>query len=124
MNEIMKYVMAYIIYSCEIKSCIIYRFTDPVVFGDYPKSMRENLGDRLPKFTAEQSALLKGSYDWIGFNHYSTQYAYNTSIMDGNDIGAAFTRMYQCPLLDLFYFMIELWLSMDSNLSLNLRLLR
>ena len=75
--------------------CIFYRFTDPIVFGDYPKSMRDNLGDRLPKFTAEESALLKGSYDWIGFNHYSTQYAYNTSLTDGNDIGAAFTRTSQ-----------------------------
>lgn len=50
-------------------------FTDPVVFGDYPSSMRERLGARLPAFTAEQSALLKGSVDFLGLNHYTTHYA-------------------------------------------------
>lgn len=50
-------------------------FTDPVVFGDYPAIMRERLGDRLPSFTPEQKALLKGSVDFLGLNHYTTHYA-------------------------------------------------
>ena len=32
------------------------------------------LGDRLPAFTSEQVKRLKGSYDFIGFNHYSSKY--------------------------------------------------
>ena len=51
---------------------------DPIIFGDYPTSMHQYLGSRLPKFTEEHITLIKGSYDWIGFNHYSTQYAYHT----------------------------------------------
>ncbi|BAF24115.1 beta-glucosidase 27 precursor [Oryza sativa Japonica Group] len=50
-------------------------FMDPIVFGDYPGTMRKLVGDRLPKFTAEQSELVKGSYDFIGLNYYTTNYA-------------------------------------------------
>ena len=66
---------------------------DPIFFGDYPASMRKYLGYRLPKFTDEQKALIKGSYDWIGFNHYSTLYAYNTNATIENDSGVGLTGM-------------------------------
>ncbi|KAM7502629.1 hypothetical protein LguiB_001533 [Lonicera macranthoides] len=49
-------------------------FMDPVTFGDYPKSMRDLVKDRLPKFTKEQSKLLKGSYDFLGLNYYTANY--------------------------------------------------
>jgi beta-glucosidase len=35
-------------------------FADPVAFGDYPASMRQRLGARLPTFTPDEQALLKG----------------------------------------------------------------
>ncbi len=44
----------------------------PLVSGDYPAVMREYVGERLPRFTAEQSALLKESIDVLSLNHYST----------------------------------------------------
>ena len=50
-------------------------FTDPVVFGDYPRCMRERVGSRLPEFTTSEQALLKGSCDFLGLNHYTTLYA-------------------------------------------------
>lgn len=50
-------------------------FADPVYFGKYPDSMVERLGDRLPKFTKEESELLKGSSDFFGLNHYTTMFA-------------------------------------------------
>jgi beta-galactosidase len=50
-------------------------FADPVHRGDYPECMRERLGDRLPHFTPEESALLAGSQDFFGLNHYTTMYA-------------------------------------------------
>ncbi|MDQ8184684.1 GH1 family beta-glucosidase [Pelagicoccus sp. SDUM812002] len=50
-------------------------FADPVYFGDYPAVMRERVGDRLPQFTAEDAALLKGSSDFFGLNHYTTMIA-------------------------------------------------
>ena len=54
-------------------------FTDPIYLGDYPRVMRDRLGDRLPKFTLEEKSLIMGSSDFFGLNHYSTMYAaYNT----------------------------------------------
>ncbi|KAI1330366.1 family 1 glycosyl hydrolase [Xylariaceae sp. FL0255] len=49
-------------------------FADPVYFGKYPDSMRKQLGDRLPHFTAEEEALVKGSNDFYGMNHYTADY--------------------------------------------------
>lgn len=53
------------------------RFLDPLTRGKYPSSMRTILGNRLPKFTKEQSVLLSGSYDFIGVNYYASVYAKN-----------------------------------------------
>ncbi len=52
-------------------------FADPIYFGDYPKVMRDRVGDRLPKFTDEDRALIKGSSDFFGLNHYTCSYASN-----------------------------------------------
>lgn len=50
-------------------------FTDPIWLGDYPKSMRKILGDRLPTFSAHEQKLLTGSADFLGLNHYSSAVA-------------------------------------------------
>ncbi|XP_048443357.1 beta-glucosidase 24 [Pyrus x bretschneideri] len=50
-------------------------FMDPLTRGRYPKHMVKLVGSRLPKFTEEQSNMLKGSYDFIGLNYYSSSYA-------------------------------------------------
>jgi len=47
-------------------------FLLPIVNGDYPAVMRERVGDRLPKFSGEESKLLKGSYDLFMLNHYGS----------------------------------------------------
>ncbi|XP_010501958.1 PREDICTED: myrosinase 4-like [Camelina sativa] len=49
-------------------------FMDPLVYGKYPKIMREMVGDRLPEFTHHESALVKGSLDFLGMNYYLTRY--------------------------------------------------
>ncbi|XP_042399142.1 beta-glucosidase 24-like isoform X1 [Zingiber officinale] len=51
-------------------------FMDPLTKGDYPLSMRVNVGNRLPKFTKKQSKMVKGSYDFIGVNYYTARYIY------------------------------------------------
>ncbi|XP_052172713.1 beta-glucosidase 40 [Diospyros lotus] len=59
-------------------------FLDPLIFGDYPSSMIKRVGSRLPRFTKAESALLKGSLDFVGINHYTTFYAeQNTSNIIG-----------------------------------------
>ncbi|EFJ04679.1 hypothetical protein SELMODRAFT_98083 [Selaginella moellendorffii] len=47
---------------------------DPIFFGDYPECMRQNVGDRLPRFTAEEISSLRRSLDYIGINHYTSRY--------------------------------------------------
>jgi beta-glucosidase/6-phospho-beta-glucosidase/beta-galactosidase len=47
-------------------------FLMPIVTGDYPAVMHERVGDRLPKFSEEESMLLKGSYDLFMLNHYGS----------------------------------------------------
>lgn len=51
------------------------RFMDPLTNGDYPHSMRSLVGKRLPKFSKEQSNLVKGSFDFVGINYYTASYA-------------------------------------------------
>ncbi|KAF7823962.1 beta-glucosidase 12-like [Senna tora] len=52
-------------------------FMDPLIRGDYPKSMRTLVGNRLPKFSRQESKLVKGSFDFVGLNYYTTYYAAN-----------------------------------------------
>ncbi|XP_057426446.1 beta-glucosidase 24-like [Lotus japonicus] len=50
---------------------------EPLFYGDYPTTMRELVGDRLPIFTEEEKILVKGSIDFIGLNYYRSFYARN-----------------------------------------------
>lgn len=50
-------------------------FADPIYLGDYPDSMKKNVGSRMPIITPEQAELIKGSSDFFGLNHYTTMFA-------------------------------------------------
>ncbi|XP_078430215.1 beta glucosidase 40 [Wolffia australiana] len=50
-------------------------FLDPLIFGDYPTSMRTRVGSRLPRFSPQEVASVKGSLDFVGINYYTTYYA-------------------------------------------------
>jgi beta-glucosidase len=53
-------------------------FMDPIATGDYPDSMKKYVGNRrLPTFTDQESKDLKGSYDYLGVNYYTANYARN-----------------------------------------------
>ncbi|KAK3142309.1 hypothetical protein QOZ80_4BG0344900 [Eleusine coracana subsp. coracana] len=56
---------------------------DPLIRGEYPLSMRTLVGNRLPQFTMEQSELVKGSFDFIGLNYYTANYADNLPPSNG-----------------------------------------
>ncbi|GFF41837.1 beta-glucosidase 1B [Aspergillus udagawae] len=49
-------------------------FADPIYHGKYPDSMIKQLGDRLPTWTPEDIALVHGSNDFYGMNHYCANY--------------------------------------------------
>jgi len=42
----------------------------PIIYVDYPPVMQKNVGSRLPSFTDEERKKVKGSFDFVGFNHY------------------------------------------------------
>uniref|UniRef100_A0A7N1A0M9 Beta-glucosidase n=1 Tax=Kalanchoe fedtschenkoi TaxID=63787 RepID=A0A7N1A0M9_KALFE len=45
-------------------------FMHPLVFGDYPSSMKETVGVRLPSFTQNEARMVEGSAAFVGLNHY------------------------------------------------------
>ncbi|OAY65564.1 Beta-glucosidase 1 [Ananas comosus] len=49
-------------------------FLHPIVYGHYPNTMQEIVKDRLPKFTAKEVKIVKGSFDYVGINQYTAYY--------------------------------------------------
>jgi beta-glucosidase len=47
---------------------------DPLYTGDYPGFLKSTYGRLLPKFTSKERALLKGSFDFVALNQYTTNY--------------------------------------------------
>ncbi|XP_052193360.1 beta-glucosidase 12-like [Diospyros lotus] len=92
-------------------------FLHPIVYGDYPRRMKLLVRNRLPGFTAAQSEMLKGSYDFVGVNYYSSYYITNVpfsnkpahlsyssdyyaslgTTKDGTSIGPLLGTLYSVP---------------------------
>ncbi|XP_052623502.1 beta-glucosidase 11 isoform X3 [Lactuca sativa] len=49
-------------------------FLNPLVKGDYPETVKKSAGNRIPTFTKLESQKIKGSFDFLGINHYTTLY--------------------------------------------------
>ncbi|KAK4285546.1 hypothetical protein QN277_002232 [Acacia crassicarpa] len=58
-------------------------FMEPLHSGAYPAVMVEKVGARLPKFSRSESLMLKGSFDFIGLNYYTSNYAADTPCQHG-----------------------------------------
>lgn len=65
-------------------------FADPIFKGDYPESMKKIVGNRLPTFTPDEKALLNGSWDYFGLNHYTSSYVINRTDENTTAIGWEF----------------------------------
>ncbi|XP_057866013.2 beta-glucosidase 13-like isoform X1 [Cryptomeria japonica] len=50
-------------------------YMDPITKGEYPSTMRKLVGKRLPKFSGREYAIVKGSFDFLGLNYYTSRYA-------------------------------------------------
>ncbi|CAD6232408.1 unnamed protein product [Miscanthus lutarioriparius] len=49
-------------------------FLHPIIYGEYPKSVQKIVKERLPKFTADEVNIVKGSIDYVGVNQYTAYY--------------------------------------------------
>ncbi|XP_051126915.1 beta-glucosidase 24-like [Andrographis paniculata] len=58
-------------------------FMEPLVRGDYPDVMKLKVGDRLPKFNDKESTMVRGSFDFIGVNYYTTYWAKHKPTPEG-----------------------------------------
>ncbi|ESR45075.1 hypothetical protein CICLE_v10004010mg [Citrus x clementina] len=52
-------------------------FLHPITYGEYPRTMQEIVGERLPKFTDAEVEMVKGSIDYLGVNQYTTFYMFD-----------------------------------------------
>ncbi|KAJ7980720.1 Beta-glucosidase [Quillaja saponaria] len=59
-------------------------FMGPLTTGEYPSTMRSLVGNRLPKFSKKQSQILNGSFDFLGLNYYTANYAAHDKAHHGN----------------------------------------
>ncbi len=66
---------------------------DPLYRGDYPASMRQRLGEKLPSFSPEEQKLLIGSYDYIGINHYLSKSVSHSDELGDDFSGVIGTKM-------------------------------
>ncbi|EFJ32062.1 hypothetical protein SELMODRAFT_87259 [Selaginella moellendorffii] len=94
-------------------------FLDPIMFGDYPSVMRENVGDRLPNFTNEERSRVLHSMDFLGLNHYTTNFAlpipFNLSrvdyYMDARVIGSGkVSKCFHCNIFPSWFQGASFWL--------------
>ncbi|KEH28905.1 glycoside hydrolase family 1 protein [Medicago truncatula] len=54
-------------------------FLNPFIFGEYPATMKKNVGSRLPFFTSREANMVKGSLDFLGINFYYSFYVKNNA---------------------------------------------
>ncbi|OWM65481.1 hypothetical protein CDL15_Pgr009071 [Punica granatum] len=66
-------------------------FLNPLVYGEYPRRMRNLVKGRLPTFSEGDKALVQGSLDFIGFSYYTSRYAKAIEI-DPNVPPTSFSR--------------------------------
>ena len=51
-----------------------FKFLHPIVYGEYPKSIQRKVKDMLPKFTAAEAGVVRGTIDYVGVNQYTVYY--------------------------------------------------
>ncbi|CAL9778317.1 unnamed protein product [Musa acuminata subsp. burmannicoides] len=83
-------------------------YMDPLVYGDYPFIMRALVKERLPYFTNDEAEMIKGSYDFIGLNYYTSRYAKATPMSPNYTPIVSITDSY-AEQLGIQYIYVSLW---------------
>lgn len=72
---------------------------NPLVYGDYPEWIKKNING-LPEFNQEQKELVKGAYDFIGINYYTSRFMQHNFSYDGMTGEITITFKTQIGMLD------------------------
>jgi len=75
----LKHHIDYDLIRAEFLDSVFVRILHPLVFGDYPETMKTNVGSRLPAFTEEESEQVKGAFDFVGVINYMALYVKDNS---------------------------------------------
>ncbi|GAU40395.1 hypothetical protein TSUD_265390, partial [Trifolium subterraneum] len=62
---------------------------EPLHSGTYPAVIVNKVKERLPRFSRSQSLMVKGSYDFVGLNYYTSTYAANIPCPRGKPTAAS-----------------------------------
>jgi beta-glucosidase len=86
---------------------LLNRYIEPLTFGEYPKSMRELVKERLPIFSKEEKKMIKGTFDFIGINHYTSKFAKSAQPSlnphpDVDSLASTSTKLVITPLLQSY----------------------
>ena len=60
----------------------MYRFMEPLVFGNYPFIMKALIRDELPEFIEAENDLVRGSFHFMGDNYYTSRYALSSPFIN------------------------------------------
>ncbi len=88
-------------------------FANPLLKGDYPQIMRENVMERLPSFTSEESQEILHSIDFLGINHYTTSLVFPNELanLDNSNSKGWFSDSKVCDFQDpAWYTSASSWL--------------
>lgn len=74
-----------------------------MINGHYPQIMQDLVKERLPRFTAEQAKMVKGSADYIGINEYTSSYMKGQTLVQQapSSYSADWQVQYVCEFLVL-----------------------
>jgi beta-glucosidase len=97
------------------------RFIHPIVYGEYPRTLQNIVGNRLPKFTKEEVKIVKGSIDFVGINQYTTYYMYDPHQSKPKVPGyqTDWNAGFACKILPLSQNIRENWLNKIDVFSPN-----
>ncbi|KAJ4849432.1 hypothetical protein Tsubulata_007282 [Turnera subulata] len=90
-------------------------FMEPLTTGDYPESMRLLVGSRLPKFSENESKMLKGSIDFLG----QLQDGWLSTLKDFESYYSTQSQSTMIPLSTLLRMTISLHEALTDNLRID-----
>lgn len=87
------------------------------MYGEYPKTMQNIVGERLPKFSKEEVKIVKGAFDFIGVNQYTAYYMYDPHQPKSNNLGYQQDWNVGFACMNLFSPLLSVLIEFVNNFS-------